>query len=80
MEYQTIDGEETTLYRLVRDEPDWAISRITFMQEEIQRLSKIAGQRGARMQMMREWMITGEPKNWRLMDEWFDTHGVPFNE
>ena len=28
MEYKTQDGEPTTLYKLVRSEPDWAASRI----------------------------------------------------
>ena len=26
--YYDIDGNETTLYKLVRSEPDWAMSRI----------------------------------------------------
>lgn len=54
-------------------------SRLGLYQDnhELSQLKKGYSQRGTRMQMMREWMITDEPKNWRLMDEWFDAYGSP---
>jgi len=38
MDYKTSDGEPTTLYRLVRDDPGWAASRIDYMNKEIESL------------------------------------------
>jgi alpha-ketoglutarate-dependent taurine dioxygenase len=38
--YQDIDGNPTTLYKLVRTEPDWAASRIDFMNNKIAELEK----------------------------------------
>ena len=37
-EYQDMDGNPTTLYKLVRIEPDWAVSRIDFMNNKIAEL------------------------------------------
>ena len=39
-EYQDMDGNPTTLYKLVRIEPDWAASRIDFMNNQIVELEK----------------------------------------
>ena len=36
--YQDQDGKPTTLYKLVRTEPDWAASRINFMNNKIAEL------------------------------------------
>ena len=40
-EYQDMDGNPTTLYKLVRIEPDWAVSRIDFMNNKIAELEKV---------------------------------------
>jgi alpha-ketoglutarate-dependent taurine dioxygenase len=40
--YQDQDGNPTTLYKLVRTEPDWAASRINFMNNKIAELEKQA--------------------------------------
>ena len=36
--YLDFDGKPTTLYKLVRDEPDWAASKIDFMNKRITEL------------------------------------------
>ena len=38
--YQDQNGNPTTLYKLVRTEPDWAASRINFMNNKIAELEK----------------------------------------
>ena len=38
--YQDQEGNPTTLYTLVRTEPDWAASRINFMNNKIAELEK----------------------------------------
>jgi len=38
MDYKTRDGEPTTLYKLVHQEPDWAINRIAHANKEIESL------------------------------------------
>ena len=42
MEYQDADGNPMSLYRLVREEPDWAANRIEFMNKRIAELEKVA--------------------------------------
>ena len=39
-EYQDMDGNPTTLYKLVRIEPDWAVSRIYLMNNKIAEMEK----------------------------------------
>ena len=42
MDYKDIDGNAISLYKLVRQEPEWAASRITVMTDEMASLqSKI---------------------------------------
>lgn len=55
---------------------------------ELRRLRKLASQRGARMQIIRDWMLLprgiGPPTEWEYFVEerpdakaWFDDEGVP---
>lgn len=44
MTYYDIDGNETTLYKLVRREPEWAMSRIKMGEELADMYSKLERQ------------------------------------
>jgi hypothetical protein len=38
--YRNIDGEEISLFRLVREEPDWAVSIIPHLKATIEKQAK----------------------------------------
>jgi hypothetical protein len=39
--YKTIDGEEVSLYQMVRQEPNWAAARIRLAEEHEARIAKL---------------------------------------
>lgn len=41
IQYKTPDGEDCTLLNLIKDEPEWAESRISWMVDEIGKLENL---------------------------------------
>lgn len=61
------------------------LTEILRLRRRIEELERLATQRGARMQIMRDWMINNGQWNFFSYDrreaaDWFDADGVPAQE
>ena len=66
-----------TVFRSLFNEVRKLESTLAERDKEIERLRKCCSQRGARMQIMRSWVVTAANINWDYIREWFDEQGVP---
>lgn len=58
-EYHDVEGNQVSLYKLVRKEPDWAASIIKFSNEKIPELEKRVAELEARLTITPEMIESG---------------------
>jgi hypothetical protein len=64
--YYDEEGNEISLYKLVRQEPDWAMSRVQVSREQAEEIEKLK-QRIAELEQALQWLK--HVKHWRVSYE-----------